>query len=101
MAHRKPLVDQANDIAAMVMEQCRMEHVSARVLRLQGAQLLVSEFAEMNAHIQRSLSEHGEVTPRLWRELMTNLDDLRHNLAAHLAAMDRPTSGAATPLVAD
>jgi hypothetical protein len=98
LAHRKPIIDQANDIAAMVMEQCKTERVSLRVLRMQRAQLLTSEFAEMNQHIQRSLDQHGEVTERCERYLRENLQDLLRNT---FGISDMPTTEAATSLAAD
>jgi hypothetical protein len=98
VAHRKPLIDQANDIAAGVMEQCRTLGVPEGVLRQMRAQLLTSEFAEMNAHIQRSLDQYGEITERCERYLRENLQGLLRNT---FGAADMPTSEAATSLAAD
>jgi hypothetical protein len=96
--HRKPLLDQANDISASVMERCRELGMPEGVLRQIGAQLLTSEFAEMAAHIQRSLDQHGEITPRCWRYLRENLTDLARNT---FGIADVPTNAEATAVAAD
>jgi hypothetical protein len=97
MAHRRTVIQSANDISVLVMEQCRGE-VTPRIHRLQAAHLILGEFAEMADRIERSLHDHGEVTPTCFRYLRENLRDLANNVVGSLGM---PTSEAATALVAE
>jgi hypothetical protein len=81
-----------------VMERCRALGMPEGVLRQMRAQLLTSEFAEMNAHIQKSMNEHGEITERCERYLRENLRDLLRNT---FGILEMATNEAATSLAAD
>lgn len=97
MAHRRTVIQSANDISVLVMQQCRGE-VSPRVHRLQAAHLILGEFAEMADRIERSLHDHGEVTPTCFRYLRENLRDLANNV---VGPADMPSTEMAVSCVAD
>jgi hypothetical protein len=96
--HRKALIDQANDIAAGVMETARLLGMPEPVMRQLRAGLVTAEFAEMNEHVRRSQDQHGEITPRCERYLRENLRDLLRNAYGMEIV---PTDEAATSLAAD
>jgi hypothetical protein len=98
MAHRKPIIQYATELSALALIECRHEALSPRMERLQTANLLMGEFAEMADRITRSMHDHGEVTERCYRYLRENLRDLTVNV---LGRTDVPTNEAATSLVAD
>jgi hypothetical protein len=82
MAHRRTVIQSANDIGVLVMQECRGA-VSPRVHRLQVANLILGEFAEMADRIERSIHDHGEVTPTCFRYLRENLRDLESCVIGH------------------
>jgi hypothetical protein len=80
LAHRKPIIQYATELSALALIECRHEALSPRMERLQTANLLMGEFAEMADRITRSMHDHGEVTERCYRYLRENLRDLTVNV---------------------
>jgi hypothetical protein len=101
LAHRKAVLQVANDAMAEITAQFRLMHLPMDVLRMQAVQLVMSECAEMIWRCARQIEDHGTITDSFWRSLRENLRDLHNNVLAVEPLEGVPTSEAATSLVAD
>ena len=97
MAHRRPIVAYAADISALALMQCREEHVSPRMMRLEVVNALMNEFAEIADNVTRSLHDHGEVTERCFRGVRERMRDLQ----SMVGYADMPTGEMAVSSAAD
>jgi hypothetical protein len=98
MAQREAVMALAADLSGLVDRRCREEGVTESTQRLATANHVMNEFAVLAKKLSRNLEDHGEITPRAYRELKETVRDLAANV---LGRPDVPRTEAATSFVAD
>jgi hypothetical protein len=101
LAHQRTVIQKTNDAMAEITRQYRLMDLPVEVLRLQAAELVMTECAEMIDRTARHILDHGRILPSYWRYLRENVRDLHNNVLAVEPLEGVPTSEAATSLVAD
>jgi hypothetical protein len=82
LAHQRTVIQKTNDAMAEITRQYRLMDLPVEVLRLQAAELVMTECAEMIDRTARHILDHGRILPSYWRYLRENVRDLHNNVLA-------------------